>query len=498
MKVLFLDDEPRIRQGFHFIIDWEHYGYDTFLEAETGSDGLKIIKNDNPELVLLDIKMSDMDGIEVARRAREFGYSGEIIICSGYSDFEYAKSAITYNIAAYLLKPVDPDELEAALGKVNQKLLEKNLLSIYSTQSPESVRYTMLRGLLTGSLNYNENFSLKYQINLSGNYIQLVTVHFDDSIAETDFIMQLTTMFSYHVIIENNIFIIFTTEIQYQRFQSFMQKSFIPQKSSCYILVSDVSSALEALPEFYKQANSILKDLFYYADPSGYFFHSEILEKKKQHNFPIIEQTQAIIQSALIPDNHAALNLFTENYYYYLRSCKPERNAIYTMLSNSYRQIICEFQDLYPILLTKLPNQQEFITLLCQKRYLYEYILVLKDILIKMSALINEYNQQNPCTRLCQYIRLYYMCPLKLETLSEQFGYNSNYLGRLFKQKTNVSFNSYLTQIRISHAKELLEKGLSVQETANRTGLSNLDYFTKKFKEAEGCSPFHYQKHNSE
>lgn len=498
MKVLFLDDEPRIRQGFHFIIDWEQYGYDTFLEAENGSDGLHIILNDKPELVLLDIKMDDMDGIEVARCARESGYSGEIIICSGYSDFEYAKSALNYNIAAYLLKPIDSDELKAALRKVNQELLHKDLLSIYSTQSAESVRNTMLKGLLTGSLTYTEDFGIKYQLNLSGNYIRLATLHRDTSAEEADLFAQLARRFSYHVIIENNLFIIFTTEIQYRKFQNFLWDSFVPKENSCYILLSDTGSGPNALPKFYKQAVSIIKDLFYYAEPTGCSFHREIFEKKASADFPIIEQTQAIIQAALVPDNHAALNHFIENYYYYLRNHKPEQNAVYTMLSNSYQQIISVFQALYPILLKELPGQQEFTILLCQKRYLYEYVSVLKDILIKMSALINECNQQDPCTRLCQYIQLYYMRPLKLETLSEQFGYNSNYLGRLFKQKMGVSFNSYLTQVRISQAKKLLEMGLSVQETANRTGLSNLDYFTKKFKESEGCSPFHYKKRSSE
>ena len=122
MKVLFIDDEPLIRKGLQAIIPWKDYGFDIFLEAEDGTEGLEIIQKENPDLIMLDIQMEKMSGLSLAKTARENDYNGRIIILSGYSDFSYAKTAISCGVTAYLLKPVDPEALTEAVEKALDEL----------------------------------------------------------------------------------------------------------------------------------------------------------------------------------------------------------------------------------------------------------------------------------------------------------------------------------------------------------------------------------------
>ena len=109
--VFIADDEESIREGLKCIVDWEDIGFLICGEAGNGSDALSEILSKQPSLVLLDIKMPKMHGIDVVVAAREQGYTGKCILLSGYSDFGYAQTAIRYGVDYYLTKPIDEDEL---------------------------------------------------------------------------------------------------------------------------------------------------------------------------------------------------------------------------------------------------------------------------------------------------------------------------------------------------------------------------------------------------
>ena len=102
---------------------------------------------------------------------------------------------------------------------------------------------------------------------------------------------------------------------------------------------------------------------------------------------------------------------------------------------------------------------------------------------------------ENVLDEVLYYIEHNYQENLKLESIASLFGYNSSYLGRLFTKKLNVNFNTYLDQVRIAKAKELLANpSLKVYEIAKMAGYNNVDYFHRKFKKHEGTSPAEYRK----
>ncbi len=126
MRVLIIDDEPNVREGLKVIVPWEEHGFTVCDTAEDGIDGLQKIILLEPELVLIDIRMPGMMGIEVIEEAKKKGYKGKFIITTGYSEFEYAKRAINLGVSSYVLKPIDEEELIVEVDKLAKEINEEN------------------------------------------------------------------------------------------------------------------------------------------------------------------------------------------------------------------------------------------------------------------------------------------------------------------------------------------------------------------------------------
>lgn len=130
-KVLIVEDEDIIRKGLMFIMDWTQYDCTVTGEAVDGNDGLDKIARLHPDIVITDVKMPFKDGIQLLEESiQTFEY--EAIIISGYSEFDYAKKAISLGVSDYLLKPVDMNSLGKTLKKVTEKIEKKRELKKYS------------------------------------------------------------------------------------------------------------------------------------------------------------------------------------------------------------------------------------------------------------------------------------------------------------------------------------------------------------------------------
>lgn len=121
-KAMVIDDEEIVRWGIRDLIDWEAEGFELCEDGHDGRDGLKKLLLHKPDLALVDIKMPGRSGIELIRAAREAGFAGHFVILTGYSEFEFAKAAISLGVEEYLLKPVDEDELCGCARKVREEL----------------------------------------------------------------------------------------------------------------------------------------------------------------------------------------------------------------------------------------------------------------------------------------------------------------------------------------------------------------------------------------
>ncbi|THF73750.1 response regulator transcription factor [Cohnella fermenti] len=125
LKALVVDDEYLVRTGIRETIDWPAYGVEIVGEADNGEDGLELALRHRPDVILTDIRMPFMNGLEFIERIKENRLEAGIIVLSGYDEFQYAQAALKLGASSYLLKPVDTAELAASVRKLGLQVREQ-------------------------------------------------------------------------------------------------------------------------------------------------------------------------------------------------------------------------------------------------------------------------------------------------------------------------------------------------------------------------------------
>lgn len=128
-KIIFIDDEFLVLEGLKRIIDWSEYGISVAGSAQNALDGIKLAEEVKPEIIISDIRMHGMNGLEMIEKIMQKGYEGYVILLSGYQEFEYAQKAIENRVYRYLLKPIDLEELKKAISQIVNELDSKKSVS---------------------------------------------------------------------------------------------------------------------------------------------------------------------------------------------------------------------------------------------------------------------------------------------------------------------------------------------------------------------------------
>ena len=183
-KLLIVEDEDIIRRGLVHTINWLDLGFTVIGEAENGKRGLEIIKSCKPDLVITDIKMPEMDGLEMILKAKE-EFKFESIILTSYSEFNYAKKAIEIGVSNYLLKPIDEDLLFEVVNKTKLKIDENKTLERLKalTKEKDKIEIFNIKIFIESS---DSNPHILYALNkIKKHYSEKISI---ESIAEELFI----------------------------------------------------------------------------------------------------------------------------------------------------------------------------------------------------------------------------------------------------------------------------------------------------------------------
>lgn len=501
-KVMIIDDEVIVRQGIYNIIDWEEEGFFICAEGKDGRDGLQKVLSMKPDVVLVDIKMPGLSGIELIRMAKEQGFEGHFIILTGYSEFEFAKSAVSLGVKEYLLKPIDEDELIEGIRKIRRELEEKEGEIAYHTTNEKMAREELLRRILL-KLDSKEALEQKmklYKMDFSNQILCAAIVSDKDLIPgkenrifqeKADELLRIGSLYTDKILMDTGIVLV-NGGIDYRTWADLLGKrnEWIQKKygSGLCIAVGHNVSKWYDVAHSYEFAKFLMQNEFLFSQQK--VLSIDVME---DHQYmaenPSMEYICMLIEVGDMDGIRECVNRFRQ---YCIREMKRELDIkIQTMynlmqIKNWAEKKYNSGQELNIAELMEQLNQVENLHMLIEL-----YCKILQDLCIQVGCSGSD----TVIKRMYYYMEKNYDKDLKLETFARMFHYNSNYLGKIFRKEIGDSFNNILDTIRITNAKRLLaETDLKVYQISEQVGYGNIDYFYVKFKKYVGVSPKEYKK----
>ena len=517
-KVLIADDEKIIRMGLKAIVDWNALGFELAGEASNGSDALSFMHTQKPDLVMIDIRMPKLLGLEAIRDAREKGFSGKIIVLSGYSDFTYAQTAINYGVTAYLTKPVDVDALTEALKKAKTELDAESHKKESSDILMQRARDGILREFLCGSLSARE---LSFpELGLTDDCYQVLiyekySYEADDISYNFSDLLRVTNedKKSYELLSEpDHNAVLLKGSHATDKLRSLFEKytsELPPEKDSpldtIFIACGRICHSPGELPASYADALDLINHRFF-CDPHQHIMTTEDAQQKaKEDAAAAFSRNQILTEYTDRLVNH--IQTFNRNQI--AETLKELQSTLYSapMTVMEEKQLLVDLYLSIKEKLLLLYNTQNIpfrensavLTFIMQCYHLYEIILFFSEQFDMIMTSIGYSSRDSIIDDVVHYIDHNYTANITLENIAPLFGYNSSYLGKIFNKRMGTNFNTYLDSIRIEHSKEILKTTkLQVYKIAEMVGYRNVDYFHIKFKKYTNMSPAEYRRQNQE
>lgn len=513
---LIADDEKNIRDGLKCILDWEDLGFTLCGEAANGEEALSGILKNTPSLVLLDIRMPKLSGIDIIRIAREQGYNGKFIILSGYSDFSSAQAAIRYGVEYYLTKPIDEDELLDAINTIRENLTKEhqksNRIALYRKKAKDVILHELITGIWKTDSSTELSSADLQSMNLVSNVYQVViyekfglapedkSYRFADLLNITNNDHQSFESFQE----DNKNVVLLKGDFAIRRFEDFLnhyEKTEIPEGSpmdSLFLAYGHPVKSLDEICLSYEEASALIKRRFFCIQGQHTLGYSELPELSSNSlriSDDKLNEFCDALTNYLQANNRrqVAATLFSMEEYLYNVDSTIE--SIRLFLTDLFLQLKENINKVYNNSRVTFPSNSAIINYIEHCHYLYEIILYLSEQVKSIMDSNDGSSRDSILEDILNYIDNNYQNNIKLETIAPLFGYNSAYLGKLFTKAIGENFNSYVDQRRIEHSKKLLgQQNMKVYEISDQVGYKNVDYFHKKFKKYVGISPAEYRK----
>ncbi|WP_338116125.1 response regulator transcription factor [Paenibacillus monticola] len=511
--MLIVDDEIFVRKGLITIMNESSLQFEICGEAENGEQALTLIEQLTPELVIVDIRMPVLDGLELIRKVKtEHEHQPLFIILSGYPDFSYAQQALSYNVSEYILKPVDEQELAAALKKIAHTLNQKQLLSI--TREKPLVE-TVIESLLQTEPDDQvmERIAYALEIPLSSSYTYVIA-EMQDMLpqGEIDYMPALKASLQryFHHELQtllihvrtNNQYGIIVPELWMDERSRTVRGNYINMldtlerelETTIALFIGHKASPLKQIVLSGASAEKCLNYRFaagfkgiYIADellglPLYYFDIDEGLHSK------LIYEVEANNQQGYSSVVDAMFTMFQERHFAPGAVTNTMRRSMIAII-NIIRQLEGDENNLH--WMAELLNWQLKYRNLNQLKQVFQHFIgEAAEYISKKRGGKSEGNIE----KIKKYIDGHYRENLYLKGIAADFDMNPVYLGQLFRKTYGAYFNEYLLTLRIEEAKRLLRQTKKrMYEIAELVGFQNADYFATQFEKLENMTPTDYR-----
>ncbi len=534
IRTMIVDDEVWVCTLICNIVDWSNYGYTIIKRAYSGNEALEAIMDLKPDLIFTDIRMPGMDGLALIREVEKLGLDTKFIIISGYSDFEYAKTAIESGVLGYLVKPVEPDELSALLAKLQKNVFSSNqkqikaLLHEQLNKSRQQCHEQFMYNFLLVNPRLDENFRL-------ASFNQEFNTYYQDGLFQVfSLVLDKKDFTSYSV---------FKTEF----FQNITEKWYQYFKAHCFeVCVIRSAMSVICIVNYAKtdrqKIRVIAEDFFHecrnhVSKTPGYSITAGVGAPVMQ--FTDLAQSFAAAQNCIraritlgtgqmidltkkIPacdESAAVLSGKGKNLLFQYINCTCELSA-----EDVINTIFFENGNLSndPVTLFKLVSQfvYAFYSVLNMVNINFEEICPISQVEKEVESLYSIDQLKNYLANLLQngqlqntsvqnkgssaikvlqsYIETNFNQEITLKDLSDQVYLNPKYICELFKKEIGMNFNDYLTQKRIEKAKLYLMNPCNrISEISAMVGYNDNKYFSRLFKKIVGVNPSQFRKLHS-
>lgn len=496
VKILVVEDELYARESLiKQIREYDTRGQFRIWQASNGEEGEALFKEHRPELVMTDIRMPKMDGLKLLENIREEDTRTQVVIISAYSDFEYARQALIHGASDYLLKPIENEALGQCLDKFMQKNRNEKKEALITGQDivtqfiANSIRKERYSGFVEESM-----FRKVYYA------YQITTVRFKDKKPERqDFLAEIegiygSAFWSQFRFLEMDFDIWTLVTVPDQRNSFFWRKLCKLMSEKGYPVSMGVSEAYTEAGKVrgaFREAREALKYKIY---GEGIFF----AEKIKKESLPVYYISKAMenaFQEALQNGNEKGLETLIRTLFYEIEELGMVKAECLEMLYSKvtilfYQAIEENLQEEEAIERTHA-GILRFSSLDDMERFL----LNISRNICRMKGKPEGGNRKEIVDVLTDYALEYYNQDISLKELAERVLFmNQDYLSHLFAEKKGISFSVFLRQIRMEHARELLEReNFSVTEVALMTGYNDTSQFIRFFKQETGMTPKKYR-----
>ncbi len=534
LKLLIADDEMRVCKLIRYLVDWNSLGIEIIGEAYDGNSAFQIIMEKSPDIVIVDIRMPEQNGLNLIRNVKKEKPETYFIVVSGYSRFEYAQHAIKYGVEDYLLKPLKKKELTEAV----EKIIEKYELTRKAEAEKEHLEQFMdyyasriKEGLLTEY--FKKNLELPDMDPLAS-----VNARYSCRFIPGDFMGIAVKVLVTDCEAESRVFSMALTKVE-----QILSQDFAGQFSECIISMDQgmIYAAVNA-PEITDiQLNRLMNHV-----QIKVMSWREVFQGIRVY-FGLGERMQSVVQlfQSLDQASEAAANYIlpeAETVLWYQDSyrvrCTPEmfchldirkdmqrgielldyariKSCIHAcqeellringlnaeMVKAAYWKIVEDF--FYSLDIKRIGLQREDFKVRAEKLFmlapsvkgLFEKLGEFMVCCLKQWVEDRKLEERKPILLAKEYMQENFWRSLTLEEVSAYVGFNASYFSNLFKRETSMNFLEYLTTIRIDHARErLMKTDDSVNEIAEAVGYSDVKYFSRIFKRSLGLSPNKFRK----
>ena len=498
IKVIIVDDEAPIRAWILSLLKKLPEYYDCCGEARNGREALKLIEKEKPELVLTDIRMVDMDGLQLLEAVKADSGQIDVVILSNYDDFSYARTSFMNGAVEYLLK--SELNMERLVQLHNKLITARN--TAYGNRLRQTAKNDFMYALLKEKeLSREEILDLikNYDVKLMDGVVASVMIFIPERTDVDGVISKIETALVYERIENLNMFLlvhpqrlvlIFNVLHNSFMFQNYIYNEYVRllfQAIELPIGISEILYGLANLQKAVRQSNSALYSQINSDGESISIRKYDLLSSaENQWKYEEMDKLYRILKEQII---HREGEGFAENLERFLVMAGSRRAFYPVQTDRMLEQLLWEME---------MQTGEEAGYAGKSGRKIedmdFQRIAKLLEAAGKRFGMAAQYT--SPAVKgVIGYVEAHYATIASMQEIGEKLNYNADYLYRVFKTEMGVSFVNYLTQIRVAHGAELLaDTEWDIAMIAEKVGYGSGSYFSQKFREIYGETPMNWRK----